>query len=774
MPAKTRSLACLALLWIGCRAAPANEAEPIKTSGAFEALSFWGTSRAYPERDIPVDAYSRAYEHSRDTLRGPVRDVHGPLGEDGAPPPLSKWRPLGPTNGGGRTLAIAFDPVDASTVYAGAASGGLWRSTTGGVGARAWERIDTGFPVLGVSTIAFEPGSSSVIYIGTGEVYNHQNAGNLEANRATRGSYGIGILKSLDGGASWTKSLDWSYNQRHGVWMIRVDPTDTSVVWAATTDGVYRSADAGATWTRKLSVVMATDVIVHPTDPNIVLAACGNLSSAGHGIYRSTDDGDSWTQIVGGGVPASWGGKAQFGVTPADPNVVYASIGNGFSSAGAFTWLLRSTNFGQSFTLQTTTDYSLWQGWFAHDVAVSPTDPTHVVCVGIDVWRSTSSGVSLQQTSDWGDYFTGVIPPGGPEGPASYSHADHHDVAFHPTVPDLVYLANDGGVFRSLDGGLTFEGVNGGYQSQQFYNGSTSHPTDPGLAMGGLQDNASAIYHGSPGAWSRWVLGGDGGWCAIDPTDPDTVYATAQYLFVGRSDDGGVSFSDVSPPDQGGPVAFIAPLLLAPSDPSVLYGGSDHLFRSTNGGSSWSIRNGGSPVDGNPILAMAVAQEDEDVLYLATAPFSGSGSVHRTLDGGGTLTDVTGTLPDRYPGDLTVDPSDEATVYVTFSGFGTSHVFRSTDYGTPGSTSIAGGCRTSRRRPSSWIPTCRTTSTWGTTSASTSRTTAAGSGSSSTAASRRPSWSRTSPSRPRTGCCGPSPTAAGSSSTASCPTWAGR
>ncbi|MHC4320257.1 MAG: WD40/YVTN/BNR-like repeat-containing protein, partial [Planctomycetota bacterium] len=222
---------------------------------------------------------------------------------------------------------------------------------------------------------------------------------------------------------------------------------------------------------------------------------------------------------------------------------------------------------------------------------------------------------------------------------------------------------------------------NGGYQSQPFYNGSYCSATDPDLAMGGLQDNASAIYRGGS-HWTRWVLGGDGGWCAIDPTDPDIVYATAQFLFVGVSTNGGVNFSIVSPPDLGGPVAFIAPFVMSPTNPLVLYAGSNYFFKSFDGGDEWYIGQGGVQIDGNPILLLAVAPQNDDVVYLATSPYAGRGRVHRTLDGGSNFTDLTDTLPDRYPGDMTVDPTDEATVYLTMSGFGSSHLFKSTDYGT--------------------------------------------------------------------------------------------
>ncbi|MHC4350745.1 MAG: hypothetical protein ACYS15_19760 [Planctomycetota bacterium] len=660
-----------------------GEARQGKISGAYRALSYWGDSRAYPGSDIPAGAFTLAYDHSKAALQVPLRRPGDPRAGS-AIAPGAGWEPIGPTNGGGRTLAIAFHPSNPNTVFAGSASGGLWRSTTGGVGPTAWERVDTGLPVLGVSTIAFEPDNPNVMYIGTGEVYNVEASGDLEADRRTRGSYGIGILKSVDGGVTWTKSLDWSYNQQHGVWAVRVDPLNPDIVWAATTDGVYKSINAGGSWTQQLPVVMATDLVVHPDLPDTVLVGCGDLGSPHRGIYRTTNGGDTWTQILDEGIPTDFMGKIQFGVTAADPDVVYASIGNGFNPppdpSDNFTWLLRSDDFGASFSLRNTTDYSRWQGWYSHDVAVHPLDPDTVICIGIDIWKSMNGGSTLTQKSFYTGYYSGDLPPGGPEGLPDYSHADHHDVVYHPTDPNVFYVGTDGGVFRSLDGGETFEGVNGGYQSQQFYNGSYCSATDADLAMGGLQDNASVIYRGN-GQWTRWVLGGDGGWCAIHPANPDIVYATAQFLYVGVSTDGGSSFLNISPPDLGGPVAFIAPFVMSPTNPSVLYAGSNYVFKSFDGGGQWFIGQGGVEIDGNPILLIAVAPQNDNIVYLATSPFVGRGRVHRTVDGGSNFTDITGTLPDRYPGDMTVDPTDPATVYLTLSGFGSSHVFKSTNYG---------------------------------------------------------------------------------------------
>ena len=145
-------------------------------------------------------------------------------------------------------------------------------------GASAWERVATGFGVTAASAIALAPGDTSTIYLGTGEVYRYQQSFGGVVYRPTRGSYGMGILKSIDGGATWERSLDWSRNQERGVQMLRVDPSDDATVWAATTEGIYVTRDAGATWTQSLDVVMGTDVTINPADPDDILAVCGTRS----------------------------------------------------------------------------------------------------------------------------------------------------------------------------------------------------------------------------------------------------------------------------------------------------------------------------------------------------------------------------------------------------------------------------------------------------------------------------------------------------------------
>jgi len=664
LPAAILALAILLMLW------PAGEdPEPKKqkVSGAMRALDFWAAQRAYPNKVVPDVGFAAAWEQARSMDRG----------DNAIDDSVAPWNLLGPTNIGGRTLCLALHPNDPDVIFAGSASGGLWKSTSGGMGADAWDYVETGFPVLGVSTIAIDPSAPDLMYIGTGEVYRYQDSIGGEAIRTTRGSYGIGILKTTDGGATWEKSLDWTYQQTRGVWMIALDPVDTDRVFAATTEGVYRSDDAGASWDLVLDVIMGTDLRIHPTNPDIVFAACGNFTSTGHGIYRSLDGGDSWTQLTSG-LPAIWSGKTQLAIAPTAPDRVYASIAN----TGAGLGLYRSLDGGDSWTQVSSTNYAQYQGWYSHYVLISPFDADDLYVGGIEIWRSTNGGVNLSVRSDWTEIYYGTPPPEGPNGGAHYAHADHHFAVWHPSDPSIVFFASDGGVFRTTDGGDTFRCLIGGYATTQFYNGFANSATDPNRAIGGMQDNLTAIYDGT-NAWRR-VIGGDGAWCAVNPVDDDTMYGSWQYLAVNRSRNGGVNWSYVAPPDQGGDqTAFIAPYVLCPSDPEVLYAGRSRIYKSTNEGSNWTATNGGAEVDpaGNPMISMAVSATSPDTVYAGSAPVNARARVFRTTNGGGSWSDITGTLPDRYPIDLAVDPSDSRVVYVAFMGYGNSHVFRSADSG---------------------------------------------------------------------------------------------
>jgi photosystem II stability/assembly factor-like uncharacterized protein len=638
----------------------------IHVSGALNALEFWNTARAYPNEEISPDAFLDAFNKLQEIRLNKLQNISA-----------SQWKTIGPHNTGGRTNALAFNPQNANTIYAGSASGGLWKSYTGGIGIDAWHYVSTGFPVLGVSSIEIAPNDSNTIYIGTGEVYNCDGAGHGSAYRKLRGTYGIGILKSTDSGQSWFKSLDWSYSSQKGVWAVKINPLNPNTVFANTTEGVYRSYDAGISWQQVNNIIMGMDLVINPVDTNIIFSSHGNFASTGYGIYRSSDGGNTWNKITTG-LPPSYQGKILLDIYKADPNIVYASIGHGFLTGYGASWLCKSTDSGLTWTILNQTDYSQHQGWYSHDVAIDQFNVNNVIVVGIAVWKSTDGGSTIIQKSD-GAVNLGKPPIGGPDGGPGYTHCDVHIAIQHPTQQNIFYFGTDGGVFRTTDLGETYEACNGRYQTTQFYNGTSSSTLDSLKTMGGLQDNSTVIYDGDL-AWMR-VIGRDGSWTSIDPANDNNMYASWQSLNMFSSTDGGANFSDITPPSSI-KTSFIAPFKSFIGNHSIIYAGRDKIFKSTDSGSSWTATNNNTSLDGNSAIAMEISYQNSEKVYIATSPYgTARGNIFRTTNGGTNWTNITGNLPDRYISDIVVNPFDDKIVYITFYGFGSGHVFKSTDSG---------------------------------------------------------------------------------------------
>jgi photosystem II stability/assembly factor-like uncharacterized protein len=648
------------LLLAQCSHNPQNHAEKEehKPSEAGAAFMAWGMARLFPDGIFHMEKYAEAMSQMQlaTRMRGERNNT---------------WEALGPKNIGGRTLCLAVNPLDTNILWVGSASGGLWKSNTGGRGAAAWQYVETGFPVLGVSAIALDPANPDVMYVGTGEVYNLENSAPNVAIRTTRGTYGIGILKSTDGGASWSKSLDWSYGDLRGVQDIRINPLRPATVYAATTEGLLRSYNAGATWTTVHDRPMAVDIEINPQDTNKIYVTHGSLDdNAISGVFRSLNGGTTFTKMTNG-LPGSYSGKTLLGLCAGNPNVLYASVGNAFNQQG----LYRTNNGGNSWTLVSSQNVCSYQGWYSHDVTVHPSDPDSFLWAGIDAWQSFDGGASVSQKSYWYAWYFGQVPAGGPEGPGDYVHADIHRVYWQENDPNKIYLVTDGGIFVSHDGGESFSGRNGGYQTQQFYANVGHSATNPDLSIGGMQDNATAIYTGDPD-WTR-VIGGDGECAAISPVDDQLMYGSAQYLNMFRSFDGGENWDNISPPNED--AAFNGPFEIAPSEPGTIYAGAQSLYRSDDAGTNWSNASGGFIANGDPILTIAVHPNNPDVVFCSTAPvLSNQTRLFRVESGD--PTQLSG-LPNRVCMDIAIDPATPTTVYAVFAGFNTQHVWRSNNDG---------------------------------------------------------------------------------------------
>jgi len=548
----------------------------------------------------------------------------------------------------------------------------LWKTTTAGIGADAWDPVPTGFPIIGVGAIAIDEQNPDVMYLGTGEVYNYTAARPGVVNRLTRGIYGIGILKTTDGGESWSLVLDWSQSELTGVQDIKIDPDNSNHIYAATTEGLLKSEDAGANWTVIHDEPMAIDVELMPGNSQTIFVAHGGFLSPTTGVYRSENGGASF-ELLNNGIPIDYEGKTQLAMSPDEPEVIYASVADVFSSIGLF----KSTNGGDSWSRVDNEDVAKWQGWYSHDVAANPTNANTVINVGIDVHKSTTGGTNLVQKTSWSLWFFGDVPAGEPEGPPNYVHADIHAVYYHPADAEKVLVASDGGIFVSEDGGETWSGRNGGYQTTQFYANIGNSTTDPNFALGGMQDNSTAIYKGTTD-WIR-VLGGDGMSAAIDPSDDRYVYGSAQYLNLFRSSDRGENFEPIAPNRIGNGVVFSAPYELAPLNPAIIYAGGDRLYRSNDRGTTWLPP--GTPINGSPILTMAIDPNDDNTLLVSTANIQGStAGIYKTSNAGQSWQRITG-LPDRIVSDIAFHPFDSDIAFAAISGFGTAHVYKTTDGG---------------------------------------------------------------------------------------------
>ena len=656
-------------------------------TGAKNSLGYIHSVRAYPFDDIPEKGLSDSFSELE------IRKYKKSN--------IFQWVSIGPINIGGRTLALAIHPENPDILFVGSASGGLWKSTTGGSGLNAWEYVPTGHQVLGVAAIDIDTNDPNTMFIGTGEAYgSSENYPGIGPVRTTRGSYGIGILKSTDGGLSWTKSLDWSLNQKKSVQKIQINPLRSESIWAATTDGVYKSTDGGDSWSNIHSVTMATDIIINPLDTNMVFVAHGGMGSDGHGIYRTQDGGETFSKanlLVGGG-PFEYKGKAVLSMSSEKPNIIYASIGNSdgslnYENEDIKTWVMKTEDFGETWNLVFSSNdiYARVQGWYAHAIAVHPSNENIVWAAGqpFSLYKSTNGGIDFLE-ADMANTAGTTDDRENDVFPYLSDWADHHDIIFHPTMHDTIYFINDGGIFKTTDGGVTIENCNSGYQTVQFYNGVSNSNTKKNLFLGGLQDNSSIIYEGNLNWRREW--GGDGAWTALNQDDNNIAYLSAQFgqavvsydLFKGGqlywamprgTDEQG---NEIFPRNEAN---FITPYILSPADNQTMYMGGERIYKYNALSQNWTTTNNGYRLDGNAMSALAGSEQDPNVVYAASSPKLQRPHIYRTANGGDTWRQITRDLPDRFPTDLAVDPNNDLIAYVTFGGFETSHVFRTEDGG---------------------------------------------------------------------------------------------
>ncbi|MBV6441670.1 MAG: hypothetical protein DYG98_05820 [Haliscomenobacteraceae bacterium CHB4] len=546
----------------------------------------------------------------------------------------ANWTSMGPNSsaaGIGRINCIAVDPNNSNTIWVGAPTGGLWKSTDGGA---TWTTNTDNFTVLSVTAVAIDPSNTNTMYIGTGDGF-----GNYEPS--------IGILKSTDGGLTWNPTgLSWSLTSSRYIRHIIVHPNGT--VLAAASDGLYRSTNGGANWIKEITDNFF-DVEFKPGAPDVIYAASDNR------LYTTTNIGADWTPAL----TISNSGRVVIAVTPANPAmVVAASSSNETDTYGAFNGLYVSTDSGDSYTLKSSSPNLLssgsdgsaakGQGWYDFCIAVSPTDADLIFVGGVNLWKSTNGGSSWSLATYWNNSG----PPGVP-----VIHADKHALLW---TGNTLYSGNDGGIHKTANNGASWTFISGNLVISQMYRLGVSQSDNKVIC--GLQDNGTKL-RSTAGTWTD-NIGGDGMECFIHPTNSNIMYGESQYGHIRRSTNGGGSWTNIHNNVPGEPDgAWVTPFVMDPNNSTTLYVGYDEVYKSANQGNSWTALSSLNPVF--DMQHIAVAPSASNTIYACDGD-----QVFLTTNGGTSWNNVTGNLPtSNFITYLAIDPGDANTVYVTFGGY---------------------------------------------------------------------------------------------------------
>jgi uncharacterized protein (TIGR03437 family) len=642
-----------------------------------ERQNWFYEQRRFPLGHIPTGARLSAIEELG-TIPAPSRPAFQATNTRAATTDPANWSLIGPQPTGagtnyvtaGRVNAIAVDPRNNDVVYIGAAEGGVWRTTDGGV---TWKPLTDNQPSLANGSIVLDPNNPDIVYVGTGEENFSQDS-----------YYGAGILKSTDGGATWTNLVGPFLRAQIG--SLTISP-DSQTLLCTTQTGVWRSADGAETWKQVLGAfstgtVAGTAVVFDPTDASIAYAALGWFFGNSHnGVYLSKDGGLTWERTGGaaqGALPTEGVGRISLAVDPTAPATVYAALQDaGTADFGKILGLWKTTNRGNIWTQLTAfpADFCAEQCWYDMTIAVDPQNPNIVIAGGLLLVRSMDGGTTWQG-----------LPYAGADG--NYIHVDQHFLSFTPDGTTL-YIANDGGMYSTADvanTAVTWSVLNDTLAITQFYPGLAVDPTNVENAIGGTQDNGTQQFAGAS-SWSELTCG-DGGYTAIDPAAPAQFFAACHDIEIERTSPSGVWLPAVYGIDQTDRSEFIAPLTLDAANPSTLYFGTYRVWRTQDGAGRWNAMSPDLTLSSSDVInTVAVAPSDSNVIYVGTA----EGGVQVTGDASGGASAAawvkrTSGLPVRTVTRIVVDPIDAMTAYVTFSGFSMGsdakgHIFETTDGG---------------------------------------------------------------------------------------------
>lgn len=613
-------------------------------------------------------------------------------------------RNIGSATMSGRVAALtAVKENGRLTVYVGAASGGVWKSTNGGT---TFKPVFDKEPVQSIGAIAVDPANPKTIWVGTGEAWTRNSV-----------SVGDGIYKSTDGGDTWT---NMGLKESERITKILIDPKDGNTVYACVPGrlwsdseerGLYKTTDGGKTWAKILKgpnlSTGCSMITMSSRDSKTLYAGLWDFrrkgwtfrsggenptAFSGSGLFKTTDGGATWTELdekSAQGLPPKPWGRIAVTVAPSNPDVVYAMIESRHSA------LFRSADGGKTWEKCDASQMMVWRPFYFANLIVDPKNENKVY----------KPDAGLIMSTDGGRSFAGIS--GG-------AHGDFHDVWVNPDNTEHVITGDDGGMWYSYDSGNTWwKGDN--LPLSQFYHVSVDD-ADPYHVYGGLQDNSVWIGDSAyPGgiANSQWenLYGGDGFWAFADPADPGYVYVESQGGEIARVNRFTHETRGIKPqPNYGeGKLRFNwnTPIAMSPNEPGTIYVGAQFLFRSRDHGQTWDRispdlttndpekqkqeESGGVTVDNSEAemhtttYSISESPRDGQTIWVGTD----DGNLQLTRDGGKKWTNVAGNVPSlpkaSWVAWVEASRYDAPTAFAAFDrhtfGDMDPHVFKTTDYG---------------------------------------------------------------------------------------------
>jgi photosystem II stability/assembly factor-like uncharacterized protein len=597
----------------------------------------------------------------------------------------------------GRIAAVdAVHDQGRLTIFAGAASGGVWKSVNGGT---TFKPVFNKATVQSIGAVTIDPTNPKIVWVGSGESWVRNSV-----------SVGDGIYKSTDGGENWTNT---GLKDSEHISRILVDPKDGNTVYACALGhlwndnkerGVYKTTDGGKTWNKVLAgkndSTGCAMLSMNAQEPKTIYATMWDFrrqgwtfrsGGEGSGIFKSTDGGSQWTELTDAnakGLPAKPYGRIAITVAPSNPQIVYAMIE---SKASA---LYRSDDAGKTWTKLDASQLMIWRPFYFANLIVDPKNPEKLFKPDLALIMSVNGGKSFSEVSQG-------------------AHGDFHAVWIDPENSNIVYAGDDGGLWRSQDGGTRWtHQVN--LPVSQFYHVSVDN-ADPYRVYGGLQDNSSWVGDSSyPGgvSYSRWenMYGGDGFWMFEDPSDANFIYAEAQGGAIGRVNRYSHENRSITPYAEYGEKKlrfnWNTPIHVSPNEKGTIYIGAQFLFRSRDHGQSWQRispdlttndpekqkqeESGGITVDNSAaemhtsIYSISESPKSGQVIWVGTD----DGNVQVTQDGAKTWNNVTanvGVEKNSWASWVEASRFDAGTAYATFDRhtFGdlTPYLYKTTDYG---------------------------------------------------------------------------------------------